>query len=159
MKLSGIALAVALALAMPAAVAAHPHDTPKSQEVMRIEANVLAARDAIKAAVGGKDVAALRALYAADFSHTHTTGKMDNRDARLVSLLSGDPVIETAETADLHVHVHGRTTAVVTGRSPIRSLADGKIHDVRWMQVFVQLDGSWRLAASQATRMPTPPTQ
>jgi ketosteroid isomerase-like protein len=159
MKPVAIVLAAALVLAAPVVVGAHPHDTPKSQEVMRIEASVLAARDAIKAAIAKKDVAALRALYAADFSHTHTTGKLDNRDARLVSLLSGDPVIETAEAADIHVHVHGPSTAIVTARSPIRSLADGNVYDVRWMQVFVRIDGGWRLAASQATRVPASPTQ
>lgn len=158
MKPAALVLAAALAALAPAAVSAHPHDTPKSQEVMRIEANVLAARDAIKAAIGKKDVTALRMLYAADFSHTHTSGKVDNRDARLVSLLSGDPVIETAEVADLHVHVHGRSTAIVTARSPIRSLADGNVHDVRWMQVFVRIDGGWQLAASQVTGIARAPT-
>lgn len=161
MKFAGTAfvLAAALAGATPSAVVAHPHDTPKSQEVMRIEDRVLATRQAIKAAVVAKDMRALRALYAADFSHTHTDGRMDNRDARLVSLLSGDPVIEIAEVSDLHVHVQGRVTAIITGRSPVLNNADGKVHDVRWMQVYVMTGADWQLAASQATRMADQPTQ
>src|SRR3712207_7617283 len=42
------------------------------------------------AAAAARDAARLRALYAADFAHTHTSGKVDGRDARIVSLLRSE---------------------------------------------------------------------
>ena len=151
-------LTVCLLLAAPLPLAAHPHDEPKAAEALGVEREVLSARDAIKAAVADKDAGALRALYAADFSHTHGSGKMDGRDARIVSLLSGEPVIELAPVADLHVHVHGGATAIVTGRSPILNRAEGRTYEFRWMQVFARTGAGWTLAASQATRLPQPAT-
>lgn len=151
-------LAICILLATPLPLDAHPHDEPKAAETLVVEREVLGARDAIRTAVGNKDAGALRALYAADFSHTHGSGKMDGRDARIVALLSGEPVIEMAAVADLHVHVHGGATAIVTGRSPILNRAEGRTYEFRWMQVFTRIGTGWTLAASQATRLPTPPT-
>jgi ketosteroid isomerase-like protein len=104
--------------------------------------------DAIKA----RDAAKLRELYAPSFVHTHTSGKLDARDARIVAALAGDPVIETAEVSELEIRVPNDWTAIATGLSSITSLADGKTYAVRWMAVYVRTEKSWALAASQATR-------
>ena len=64
--------------------------------------------------------------------HTHGSGKVDGKDARIVAALAGDPVIETAPVTDLVIRVPGGWTAIATGLSPIRSLADGKTYNFRW---------------------------
>ena len=46
------------------------------------------------AAIEKKDAAALRKIYADGFVHTHGSGKVDGKDARIVAALAGDPVIE-----------------------------------------------------------------
>ncbi len=141
---------------MPAMPMAHPHDGPKSSLVLAVEKEVLATRDLIQKAALDKDVTALKRLLSEDFTHTHGSGKMDGRDARILSLIAGEPVIELAPVTDRHVHVHGGATAIVTGLSPILNTSENRSYDFRWMQVYVKDAQGWRLAASQATRLPLP---
>jgi len=114
---------------------------------------IVAWRQAFAKIVAEKDAARLRDLYAPSFVHTHGSGKQDGRDERIVSVLAGDPVIELAPVEDLVIRVPGGWTAVATGKSPIRSLADGKTYLFTWMAVYVRAGDGWQLAASQATRL------
>lgn len=160
---ASLRLPVAAALIAGAALAslttnAHPHNAPKSELVLVVEREVLATRDLIAKAVQSKDVAGLQKLISEEFSHTHGSGKMDGRDARIVALLAGEPTIELASVSDSHVHIHGGTTAILTGKSPILNKAENRTHDFRWMQVYVKGQTGWRLAASQATRLSPDPT-
>ncbi len=143
---------VAAMMLLAGAALAHSPDSPGA--ATPAELDVLAAREAIRAAVAAKDAAALRVLYTDDFTHTHGSGKVDGRDTRIVSLLVGEPTIEMAPADDLHVRVHVNATAIVTGRSPILNRAENRSDDFRWVQVFVRDGGRWRLAVSQATRLP-----
>lgn len=133
---------------------AHPHETLSAEQHGDIERQVMAFRASLKDAVAAKDVRALRRMYADGFTHTHGSGKVDGRDARIVALLGGDPVIETASTSELSVRVHGPDAVVVTGKSPILNVAEGRTYEFRWLQVYVRAGGDWQLAASQATRLP-----
>lgn len=159
MRLSFLLIPIlAIGVSLSGAVA-HPHDAPKSSVERQIEAQILSTREAIRAAAIAKDAATLKRLYAAEFSHTHGSGKMDGRDARIIALISGDPVIELAPVSDQHIHVHSGRTAIMTGRSPILNVAENKTYDFRWMQVYVQTGDGWTLAASQATRLPDQASQ
>jgi hypothetical protein len=149
-------LVSAALLAWPVALAAHPHDAPKSALVLAVETEVLATRDLIQKAALDKNVPALKKLLAEEFTHTHGSGKVDGRDARILSLIAGEPVIELASVTDRHVHVHGGTTAIVTGLSPILNTKENRSYDFRWMQVYVKGAQGWQLVASQATRLPVP---
>jgi ketosteroid isomerase-like protein len=139
-------------LALPRFVLAHSPDSPGAASPAELE--VLAAREAIRVAVTAKDAAALRALYTEDFTHTHGSGKVDGRDTRIVSLLVAEPTIEMAPADELRLRIHANATAIVTGRSPILNRAENRSYDFRWVQVFVRDGGRWRLAVSQATRLP-----
>lgn len=132
------------------AAAAHPNVPEPPMEVVR---QVLAFREEIKAAVEAKDIPKLRAMYADTFTHTHGSGKVDGKDARILSLLGGDPSIEMAPMSEMSCRVHG-DAAILSGRSPILNKAENKNYDFRWMQVYARNTGSWQLAASQATRLP-----
>jgi ketosteroid isomerase-like protein len=141
----------ALASAFP--VLAHPHDELNDERRADIEKQIFAFRNDLKSAVSAKDVAKLKAMYAESFTHTHGTGKVDGRDSRIVSLLAGEPVIETAAAQELTVRMHGPDMAIVSGRSPILNKQEGNSHDFRWMQVMTRVNGDWQIAASQATRL------
>ncbi len=144
------ALALLAAALAPSALA-HPQGAmdPATQKVA---AELMAFREAMKAAMVAKDVMKLRAMYTESFTHTHGSGKVDGRDTRIIALLTGEPVIEDAPMTETMVRLHGET-ALFSGRSPILNRAENKLYDFRWLQVYVRENGAWKLAASQATRL------
>ena len=147
-------LSCALAVLLPAGAAvAHPPAIISDREEKATVEEVIDFRKIVARAIEKKDAAALRKIYANGFVHTHGSGKVDGKDARIVAVLAGDPVIETAPVTDLVVRVPGGWTAIATGLSPIRSLADGKTYQFRWTAVYVRMGESWQIAASQATRL------
>lgn len=151
--LSRRALTVALLVAAAPAFA-HPHGELNAQQQGDIERQLAAFRNEMKDAIAAKDVGKLRTMYADSYTHTHGSGKLDGKDARIVSLLASDPVIETAPVTELSIRVHGPDMAIMTGRSPILNKQDNRPYDFRWMQVYSRASGNWQLAASQATRLP-----
>lgn len=138
-------LSVGAALAHPPAILNQAAEKAVVEEVTEF-------RKTLAAAIERKDAAALRGMYADAFVHTHGSGKTDGKDARIVSALAGDPVIETAPITDLIVRVPGGWTTVATGVSPIKS-ADGRTYSFRWTAVYVRVGDGWQIAASQATRL------
>ncbi|QQS11241.1 MAG: nuclear transport factor 2 family protein [Rhodospirillales bacterium] len=150
-----VAFAAALSLAAPVPAAlAHPQPIPKTADEAAVEKEVLAFRGGVLDAIKVKDVARLKAAYDEHYTHTHGSGKVDGRDARIVALLAGEPVIETAPPSEMVVRVFGRDTAIVTGRSPVLNKAENRDYDFRWVVVYVRGKDGWRAAVSQATRLP-----
>lgn len=147
----GLALGL-LVGSVPSARAHPPSELSPAAEKATVE-EVVRFRKALADAIAARDASLLRSYYSASFAHTHTTGKVDGRDARIVAALAGDPVIETAPVEGLAIHIPGGWTAVATGVSPLRSLSDGKTWSVRWMAVYVRTEAGWNLAASHATRI------
>lgn len=146
---------LAFVLALPASAAmAHPHHDLTAERAGHIEQQVMAFRVGLQAAARERDMVKLRAMFAPSFTHTHTTGQVDGRDARLVSVLAGEPVIELAAVEELSIRVLNADAAVVTGRSAIRSISESRVIQVRWVQMMARVGGEWVLAASQATRVP-----
>ncbi len=133
-------------------VTAHPPTILNEAAQKATSEEIAAFRKALADAIKARDAAKLRELYAPSFVHTHTSGTMDTREARIVAALAGDPVVETAEVNELEIRIPNDWTAIATGLSPIKSLADGKTYAVRWMAVYVRTEKHWALAASQATR-------
>lgn len=138
-------LSVGAALAHPPAILNQAAEKAVVEEVTEF-------RKTLAAAIERKDAAALRGMYADAFVHTHGSGKTDGKDARIVSALAGNPVIETAPVTDLVVRVPGGWTAIATGVSPIKS-ADGRTYSFRWTAVYVRVGDGWQIAASQATQL------
>lgn len=130
---------------------AHPPSIVNAAAEKAVGEEIQAFRKQLADAIKAKDAPKLRGFYAPSFAHTHTTGKTDNRDARIVAALSGDPVIETAPVEDLVIRVPNDWVAVATGTSPIKSMADGRTNTVKWLAVYTRQDKSWVLVASQAT--------
>ena len=146
-----------IAVAFAAAALAHPMADDRSQPIGPLELEIIQFRQAIVAAVKAKDAARVREIYADGFTHTHGSGKVDGKDTRIVAVLAGDPSIEMAPADELSIRVYGTDTAIVTGRSPILNVKENHDYDFRWIAVYVRVAGAWRLAASQATRLPVKP--
>ena len=147
-------LLLALPVALPAF--AHPPRQPDSAEAQTLIKEVTAFREKLAKAVRDKDLAAMRAMYADAFTHTHGSGKLDNKDARLVSAMAGEPLIEAAPARELSFRVFAGPTVIVTGVSPILNVKEQKTYDFRWVSVYVTAKDGWELAVSQATRLPVP---
>ncbi len=152
MALRWIMLAVALLLASLQPAAAHPPAIVNAAAERAIGEEITAFRKTMAAAIAAKDAAKLREMYHPTFTHTHTSGKTDNRDARIVAALAGEPVVETAAVSDFVVRVPNDWVAVVSGTSPIKAVSDGKIYAVKWLAVYTRREQSWVLVAQQATR-------
>ena len=146
-------LALLALLALARGALAHPMDN--APPIGPAELEIIQFRQEIVDAVKAKDARRLREIYADGFTHTHGSGKDDGKDARIVSVLAGDPSIEMAPADELTIRVYG-DTAVVTGRSPILNVKENRDYDFRWIALYVRVAGDWRLAASQATRLPKP---
>ena len=156
-------LLLALAIAGTIAPVAHAHPTgahppgashPQDADVVKA---VEGTRVAIQKAVFAKDAPALQRLYTASFVHTHGSGKVDGRAERIVSLLTGEPVVELAPVEDHAIAQYEGHAAVVRGKSPILNVRENQYYQFRWIQVYVNEGGQWKLAASQATRLADPP--
>ena len=144
--------ALPLLLWAPEALA-HPPRQPDPAEAKKFIEEVTDFRAKLARAVLAKDFAALRPLYADSFTHTHGSGKIDNKDARLVAAMAGEPLIEAAPATDLVFRVFAGPTVIVTGKSPILNVKEQKTYDFRWVCVYVTAQDGWQLAVSQATRL------
>ena len=131
---------------------AHPPAIVSEAQRKLISGEVEAFRREVAAAIKAKDAKRLQRMYAPSFVHTHTSGKTDDKKARIAALLKGDPVIETATVSDLVIRIPNDWVGIATGVSPIKS-DDGKTYDVRWTAVYTRDGQSWHVAASHATRL------
>lgn len=119
-----------------------------------VQGEVVAFRARLASAIAAKDKAKLRRMYSSAFIQTHGTGLQDDRDARIASVLGGDPVIETLQPEKMTIRMHNEEgcTGVATGRSS-RTMPDGSVQNLAWTAVYVRNDETWRLAASHVTRL------
>jgi hypothetical protein len=147
-------LITALPLLAASPVLAHPPRQPDNTESQSIVEEIKVFREKLAKAVKDKDFPTLRAMYADAFTHTHGSGKLDNKNARLVSAMAGEPLIENAPATELSYRVFAGPTVVVTGKSPILNVSEQKTYDFRWVAVYVTGKDGWLLAVSQATRLP-----
>jgi hypothetical protein len=139
----------AIALLCVTTVRAQP--VVPSPQMVEARRELDAFRSDLKRAAETRDIARLRLLIADTFTHTHPSGKIDDKDAKIIALLAREPGIESALMVDASVRVHGPEMAILTARSPMLNRDENKPYDYRWIQVFTKVSGQWQLAASQVT--------
>jgi len=108
-------------------------------------AEIKALRQKLITAIKERNPKTLETLYADDFTHTHASGQVDDKQTRIAALVSGEMTIESAEVDEINIRFYGKTTAV--GQSRIETTK------YRWTLVYVKLKNRWQIAASQATRL------
>lgn len=132
---------------------AHPIEpVPPADPKLRNE--ITAFRSAFQVAANKKDAAALRNYYTDDFTHTHTSGKVDGKDARIVSVLAAEPTVEMAAVPEFRLSCFGESVCIARALSPIKRGIDGRWMDVRWTQTYIKTPKGWQIAISQATALP-----
>jgi ketosteroid isomerase-like protein len=139
-----------LAGILSAPAGAHPiNPVPKTEPKLQNE--IAGFRKEFQQAAIARDAAALRRFYTEDFTHTHTSGKVDGKDARIVSVLAGEPTVELAPVPEFNLSCFGDSVCIARALSPIKRGTDGKWFDVRWTQTYVRTSQGWQIAISQAT--------
>jgi hypothetical protein len=120
-------------------------------ELIRLNAEV---QDRTKA----YDVAALDKLITNDYTLIGGSGQVFDRAAFLKDIGDRSAVWEINEPEDVNVRFYNNDTALVIAILHMRYRLNGTEHDlrVRYTDVWVRLDGSWKYAAGQATKMPAP---
>ena len=140
-----------LAIGLFQAGGARSQPVTASPALAEVRRELDAFRSDLKRAAESRDIAKLRVLIADTFTHTHASGRIDDKDAHIISLVARDPGIEDALMIDASLRSHGPDMAILTARSPILNRGEAKHYDFRWIQVFTKVSGQWQLAASQAT--------
>lgn len=120
----------------------------------KLQGEISTFRHAFEDAATKKDAVALRNFYTDDFTHTHTSGKVDGKDARIVSVLAAEQTVEVAPVPEFRLSCFGESMCIARALSPIKRATDGKWMDVRWTQTYVKTGKGWQIAVSQATSLP-----
>ncbi|SRR5581483_9886860 len=116
-------------------------------------AEPLATEDAFFAALEQGDVARLESLLTGDFLIVDVMrGGTASRAEFLGPLASGDLKFERVELVERAVRQYGNV-AVVVGRTAMSGAFAGQHFTAasRYTHVFVQADGTWKLASAQGT--------
>jgi len=103
------------------------------------------------------DTAALERILAPEFMSTDSDGRLTTRADVFARRKSGAVKFTAFTQDDYKVHVVV-DTAIVTGRSTIKGIRDGKdwTGQERWTDVFVRRNGRWQAVASHSSRIAMP---
>ena len=71
------------------------------------------------------------------------------------SLGTGEPTIETAPEEDMAVQVFTPATVAVVAVSAVKDRTTGQAPRYRWLTVYVKQADGWKVALSQASRVPS----
>ena len=103
------------------------------------------------------DPAALERILAPEFVSTDSDGRLTTRAEGFARRKSGAVKFTTFTQDDYKVQVIG-DTAIVTGRSTIKGIRDGKelSGQERWTDVFVRRNGRWQAVTTHSSRIARP---
>jgi len=119
-------------------------------------APVLAAEDARFAAMVGANAAELGNLLADDLQYVHSTGQVANREQFIASIASGEFRYLAVTPLERQVVMLGNYSALVRGRARFQVETGGAKLDlhIRYLCIYTESDGRWRLRSWQSLRMP-----
>ena len=114
-------------------------------------------RDALekyRTALTQHDVAALKQIWADNYTFINGAGEILTKEERLANLDSRATSLDTITLGgDIKVRVYGADAAVSTSRVTIKGKYSGKAvnGDYQSMTVWVKTSGGWQLVANQIT--------
>ena len=122
---------------------------------MATDAEVLQADDRRFDAMRKEDWAALDAALADDLTYVHSTARLETKKEHIANLRAGKPHYRGIAPRDRTARVHGNI-GVVNGVSEMHVENAGKEQrfTVRYLAVYANIGGQWRMIAWQSTRVP-----
>ena len=141
-------LSTAVALLGFSQIAAHASDKEK------VEQRILKTLEQREEAQIQRDFPTVERIMADECIYTHASSQTQSKAEFLADLKSGKRIYKALKNTDLHVMVYGGT-AVLTGRSDISAVNDGKDVEVatKFLEVYQKRDGRWQMVAHQSTRL------
>lgn len=113
------------------------------------EREIVAFRAEIREAVKAKNRAALERYFADGFTHTHASGKVDDKKARIDFFIKGEPTIEDVEPDEIRFNVINKNLVTANGKTTL--LFGTEKRTFQWTGVFLKQKGKWIVAATHAT--------
>ena len=127
------------------ATAIHAVDTGLAKKILALESQRIAAM--VK-----KDIRTLDSLLAEDLTYTHSAGNTDTK-ASFLALIKDRGRYLGVDYSGTQVVPLNAGTIIVRGRALIR-LEETPSYTVLFLDVWALRDGSWKMVAWQATRVP-----
>ncbi|MEP7246338.1 MAG: nuclear transport factor 2 family protein [Gammaproteobacteria bacterium] len=118
-------------------------------------ADVEAAEGARFAAFVSADPAAMKPLLAADLVYCHSTGRCQNREELMASIVAKETIYRGMDVVELKSRAVAEAV-VVNGKLHVTVESAGKTQqfDLIYTDVYVKRDGRWQMTAWQSTRAP-----
>ena len=98
-----------------------------------------------------QDEAALQRLLADDLTYSHANGRTQNKAEYIAAVMKGPPRYESFDFSDMKIRVYGKI-AVLTAYCDVKMVNVDKFR-VRTLQVYVENNGQWQMAAHQSARV------
>jgi hypothetical protein len=98
-----------------------------------------------------QDTAALQRFLADDLQYAHAGGQTQTKEQYIAAVTRGAARYESFTFSDLNIRFYGKV-AVLTGFVDVK-LAGRDAFRVRTLQVYVENNGQWQMAAHQSTRI------
>ncbi len=98
-----------------------------------------------------QDEAALQRVLADDLSYSHASGKTQNKAEYIAAVTKGPGNYESFSESDTKIRIYGKT-GVLTGYVDVKTVGRPS-YRVRTLEVYVENDGRWQLAAKQSARV------
>ena len=107
------------------------------------------------AAMIAGDESTLDRILADDLIYTHSTARVETKAEFIGNVTSGRTRYVSFERYDVNIRDYG-DTAVVTGHAKLQVTASDRDLEfqVRFLDVYCRLNGSWQMVAWQSTKIP-----
>ena len=99
-----------------------------------------------------QDGAGLTKFLADDLQYAHAGGQQQNKEQYIKAVTTGPARYESFTFSDLKVKLYGPKAAVLTGFVDVKMVGQDNFR-VRTLQVYVENNGQWQMAAHQSTRL------
>ena len=98
-----------------------------------------------------QDAAELNRWLADDLTYSHANGRTQNKAEYIAAVTKGPPRYESFTFSGIEVRFYGKA-AVLTGYVDVKMVKTDSFR-VRTLQVYVENNGQWQMAAHQSARV------
>ena len=98
-----------------------------------------------------QDAAALKRFLADDLQYAHAGGQTQTKEQYIAAVTKGPARYESFTLSDLKIALYGKAAAL-TALCDVKMVGQESFR-VRTLQVYVENNGQWQMAAHQSTRI------